>query len=315
MKKILTLLLGIILFLGCTKDDKSEAVPAPPENLTGEVISTTAINLTWTDRSTNETGFKIERKLEGGTFEVIGTTATNIATFSDKGLTQSTNYIYRVYSYNEGGKSPVYSNDLTLTTYSTIPSVTIGTQTWTTKNLDVATYSDGTLIPQVTDPYAWASLTTGAWCYYNNTTANGTTYGKLYNWYAVAGIHDTDPNTPNKKLAPTGYHIPSDAEWTTLTTYLGGESVAGGKMKARGTSLWVSPNQDATNTSDFTGLPGGSRSGKGPFNGIGDDGFCWSSSEDSTTFAWCRVLYYGSGSAYRGSGNKWNGFSVRCLSD
>jgi uncharacterized protein (TIGR02145 family) len=312
MKKILTLLLGIILFLGCTKDDKSEAVPAPPENLTGEVISTTAINLTWTDRSTNETGFKIERKLVGGTFEVIGTTATNIATFSDKGLTQSTNYIYRVYSYNEGGKSPVYSNELILTTSSVI----IGTQTWTTKNLDVTTYSDGTLIPEVKDPTAWANLTTGAWCYYNNDSANGTTYGKLYNWYAVAGIHDTDPNTPNKKLAPTGYHIPSDAEWTTLTTYLGGESIAGGKMKATGTSLWKAPNTEATNSNGFTGLPGGYRYDYGgTFKNIGGLGFWWSSSENSTTNAWYRVLNYGSGGAGRYSRNKGECFSVRCLRD
>jgi len=102
------------------------------------------------------------------------------------------------------------------------PLVTIGTQTWTSKNLDVATYSDGTVIPQVTDQTAWANLTTGAWCYYNNDAANGTTYGKLYNWCAVAGIHDTDPDTLNKKLAPTGWHVPTDDEWTTLTTELGG---------------------------------------------------------------------------------------------
>ena len=318
MKKTLTLILVILLIYSCstTSDGNTAittAVPAPPENLTGEVISTTGINLIWTDRSTNETGFKIERKLEGGTFEVIGTTATNIATFSDTGLTQSTNYIYRVYSYNEGGKSPVYSNELTLTTYSTIPSVNIGSQTWTNKNLDVATYSDGTVIPQVTDPTAWANLTTGAWCYYNNTTANGTTYGKLYNWYAVAGIHDTDSNTPNKKLAPTGYHIPSDAEWTTLTDYLGGKSVAGGKMKA--TTLWNSLNQYATNSSGFTGLPGGSRSSSGTFDGIGYGGDWWSSSEYNTSDAWYRGLSYSFGNAWRDDYGKPNGFSVRCLRD
>ena len=313
MKKTLTLLLGIILFSGCTKDDKSEAVPAPPENLTGEVISTTAINLTWTDRSTNETGFKIERKLVGGTFEVIGTTATNIATFSNTGLTPATTYIYRVYSYNAAGKSPVYSNELTLTI--NIPSITIGIQTWTTQNLDVATYSDGTPIPQVNDPAVWDKLTTGAWCYYNNDPANGATYGKLYNWYAVAGIHDTDPNTPNKKLAPTGYHIPSDAEWTTLTTYLGGESVAGGKMKAIGTTLWWSPNTDATNSSGFTGLPGGYRGSIGSFNYFGSNGNWWSSLEVNTTNAWTRILDYGSGDAISYDLNKKTGFSVRCVRD
>ena len=110
--------------------------------------------------------------------------------------------------------------------------VTIGTQVWATVNLDVTTYSDGTAIPEVTNATAWAGLTTGAWCYYNNITANGTTYGKLYNWYAVAGIWDEASKTDatlRKKLAPTGWHVPTDAEWTTLTTFLGGETVAGGK--------------------------------------------------------------------------------------
>ena len=317
MKKILTLLLGINLLTGCTKEDKAEVVPAPPENLTGEVISTTAINLTWTDRSTNETGFKIERKLVGGTFELVGTTVTDIATFNDMGLTPSTTYIYRVYSNNEGGKSPVYSNELTLTiTASKFPSITIGTQTWKTKNLDVATYSDGTPIPQVTDPTQWTNLTTGAWCYYNNDSVNGATYGKLYNWYAVAGIHDTDPNTPNKKLAPTGYHIPSDAEWTTLTEYLGGQDVAGGKMKEEGTIHWTSPNTDATNSSGFTGLPGGYRNYYlGSFDTIGNRCYWWSSLEANTSFALGRVLHFNGGNATSFGYYKEDGFSVRCLRD
>jgi uncharacterized protein (TIGR02145 family) len=194
-------------------------------------------------------------------------------------------------------------------------TVIIGTQNWTTKNLDVATYSDGTVIPEVTDPTAWANLTTGAWCYYNNDSATGTTYGKLYNWYAAAGIHDNDPNTPNKKLAPTGYHVPSDAEWTTLIDYLGGESVAGDKMKATGTSLWNTPNTGATNSSGFTGLPGGFRDYVGTFNNIGDYGYWWSSSEDYTSIAWFRYLNYNDGTAYRNYYNKYFGFSVRCLRD
>ena len=195
-------------------------------------------------------------------------------------------------------------------------SIKIGTQTWTTKNLDIATYSDGTPIPQVTDPKEWYSLTTGAWCYYNNDPANGTTYGKLYNWYAVAGIHDTDPNTPNKKLAPTGYHIPSEVEWTTLTTFLEGEAVAGGKMKAKGTSLWITPNTEAINSSGFTGLPGGYRGGgSGAFNDVGYYGNWWSYSEYNTNFAWRRALDYSNGNVFRNDTNKTRGFSVRCIKD
>ena len=193
-------------------------------------------------------------------------------------------------------------------------SIKIGTQTWTTKNLDIATYSDGTPIPQVTATTAWSKITTGAWCYYNNDSANETTYGKLYNWYAVAGIHDNDPNTPNKKLAPTGWHVPSDAEWTTLTTYLGGESLAGGKMKEAGTTHWASPNTDATNSSKFTGLPGGYRDGGGTFIGIGNYGNWWSSSESDSTSLWF-LLYYNYGIADRDYIGKRGGFSVRCIKD
>jgi uncharacterized protein (TIGR02145 family) len=196
-----------------------------------------------------------------------------------------------------------------------LPNVTIGTQIWSSTNLDVTTYRDGTPIPQVTDPTAWAGLTTGAWCYYNNTTANGITYGKLYNWYAVAGIHDTDPSTPNKILAPQGWHVPSDAEWTTLTDFLGGGQVAGGKMKSTGTSLWSSPNTAATNESGFSGLPGGYRYGDGTFYSIGLIGFWWSSSEYNTTGAWSRKLRYADGDANWGLDNKGGGFSVRCLRD
>ena len=101
--------------------------------------------------------------------------------------------------------------------------VTIGTQTWTSKNLNVTKYRNGDAIPQVQDKNAWAKLKTGAWCYYENNTANGTTYGKLYNWFAV---NDT------RGLAPKGYHIPTDAEWTILTDYLGGDTIAGTKMKS-----------------------------------------------------------------------------------
>jgi uncharacterized protein (TIGR02145 family) len=206
---------------------------------------------------------------------------------------------------------------------ASLPSVTIGTQVWQSSNLDVATYSDGTLIPQVTDPTAWANLTSGAWCYYNNDPANGAIYGKLYNWYAVAGIYDAaslDNPTLRKQLAPQGWHVPTDAEWATLTTFLGGESVAGGKMKAIGTSLWQSPNTDATNSSGFAGLPGGCRNFIGlyngtPFNYLGNFGYCWSSIEDVTSLAWSYYLHYTSSYVGKTNSHKKNGFSVRCLRD
>ncbi len=194
-----------------------------------------------------------------------------------------------------------------------LPNVTIGTQMWSSTNLDVTTYRDGTPIPQVTDPVEWFSLTTGAWCYYNNNPDSP--YGKLYNWYAVAGIHDADPNTPNKILAPSGWHVPSDEEWTTLTTFLGGNTVAGGKMKSAGTIFWSSPNTYANNSSGFAGLPGGYRNDDGPFAGTIIYGMFWSSSELSESTAWYRSLYYTSGAITRDYFSKKYGFSVRCIRD
>ena len=196
-----------------------------------------------------------------------------------------------------------------------VNDVVIGTQTWTSCNLDVETYRNGDPIPQVQDPTAWSNLTTGAWCYYENNTEYGPVFGKLYNWYAV-----NDP----RGLAPVGYHIPTDAEWTVLTNYLGGETVAGGKMKLEGVSrrecvlpynakLWTSPNTGSTNTSLFTGLPGGYRNNNGNYNNIGDVGNWWSSTESTTSHAWNRDLDYQYEDAYRGNYNKRFGFSVRLI--
>ena len=206
-------------------------------------------------------------------------------------------------------------------------SVTNCGLTFTNQNLNVSKYTDGTPIPQVTDPTQWANLTTGAWCYYNNTIANGTTYGKLYNWYAVAGIYDaaslTNPAL-RKKLAPNGWHIPSDSEWSSFINCLdpnadGGNifpNAAGGKMKSTGTSLWQSPNTDATNASGFTGLSGGWRVNNGVFLFIGLRGYWWSISEEvSLVGAWFCGLNYDNGSVNSYNGEKWLGFSVRCVRD
>jgi uncharacterized protein (TIGR02145 family) len=198
------------------------------------------------------------------------------------------------------------------------PFVNIGTQIWTSKNLDIATYRDGTPIPQVTDPNQWANLTTGAWCYYDNDPANGEVYGKLYNWYAVAGIYDAaslNDTTLRKQFAPTGWHVPSDTEWSTLNTFLGGDSVAGGKMKETDVTHWLSPNADATNSSNFTALPGGCRYSNGSFDFFGSNGYWWSTSEDGIANAWSRVLRYYNGNADGYNYEKLHGFSVRFIKD
>ena len=185
--------------------------------------------------------------------------------------------------------------------------ILIGTQRWTNCNLDVTTYSNGDPIPEVTDPTAWAALTTGAWCYYNNDPLNGPTYGKLYNWYAV-----NDP----RGLAPIGYHVPTNTEWTVLTDYLGGTLVAGGKMKEAGLCHWGEPNTDATNSSGFTALPGGFRlHTDGSFNNIGFYGLYWSSTEFNTSFSWLRNLNYNSPQSTVEYASKAYGVSVRLIED
>ena len=192
-------------------------------------------------------------------------------------------------------------------------TVYIGTQQWIGENLKVSKYNDGTEIPNVTGNTQWGKLTTGSWAYYNNSDSLGKIYGKLYNWYAVS------PTTNgNKNVCPTGWHVPTDAEWTVLTDYLGGSSVAGGKLKEVGTSNWHSLNTDATNTTLFSALPGGLRYGSGGYcYGVGDFGYWWSSSEYDMTNAWIRDLKGSNGIITRSLGDKGkrSGYSVRCLKD
>ena len=186
-----------------------------------------------------------------------------------------------------------------------IKSVIIGNQTWMKENLDVTTYSNGDKIPQVTNPAAWGALTTGAWCYYDNDPANGAIYGKLYNWYAV-----NDP----RGLAPKGWHIPTDAEWSTLGKFLGGNEFAGGKMKTTGTTLWKDINRSATNESGFSGLPGGFRGRLGGFGELGRYGNWWTATQFNLNSAIYRHLDYDNGSLTEiNSSDKEDGYSVRCI--
>lgn len=187
-------------------------------------------------------------------------------------------------------------------------SVTICGQVWMNKNLDVATYRNGDPIPKVTNGAEWAALTTGAYCYYNNDSATyAAVYGKLYNWYAV-----NDP----RGLAPEGWHVPSNVEWTALGTCLGGDFVAGGPLKETGTAHWIAPNTGATNLTGFTCLPGGFRLPFGPpFFDIGRGASFWSSTESESWGAWGRVIYYWGGVLGTVNVNKLYGYSVRCVKD
>lgn len=191
-------------------------------------------------------------------------------------------------------------------------TITIGTQTWMAENLRSTKFRDGTVIPNIC--YGeWNIHETGVYCSYNNTTDAVfiATYGRLYNWYTVTNSHN---------IAPEGWHVPNDAEWTTLITQLGGEKAAGGKMKETGTTHWVTPNTGATNESGFTGLPGGLRGSGGPepfFNFIGACGYYWSSTEPGPDFFvgdYCH-LSCDNASVYRYNDNKAIGLAVRLVKD
>ncbi|MBK8503768.1 MAG: fibrobacter succinogenes major paralogous domain-containing protein [Saprospiraceae bacterium] len=127
-------------------------------------------------------------------------------------------------------------------------TIKIGTQEWMAENLRTTRYTNGEMISKVNNSTTWPNANYGAWCWYDTSSTYELPYGKLYNWYAV---------NDGRGLCPTGWHEPTDAEWTTLTDFLGGLSLAGGPMKAAGTAHWKTPNTGATNASGFSGLPGG----------------------------------------------------------
>ena len=262
---------------------------------------------------------------------IIGIFTSNLS-----GLIPGTKYYARAYATNSVGTA--YGNEISFITLSysyvqgsvvndidgnSYPTIitNCNNQVWMQKNLNVTKYRNGDSIPQVTDPTQWANLTTGAWCYYQNNSVNGITYGKLYNWYAV-----NDP----RGLAPTGYHIPSSSEWTNLTECLNGAINAGYFMKEKGNLHWQSITYQvgtglyavktmSDNRSGFTGLPGGYRVHYGAFfglNAFGDYGQWWSK-EKNTNLVASFGLRYDSGQASISSsgGVKAMGFSVRCLKD
>jgi uncharacterized protein (TIGR02145 family) len=187
-------------------------------------------------------------------------------------------------------------------------TVTIGKQEWMVENLKVTKYNDGTTIPLVTIGTAWENMTTSGYCWYNNDEVTyKKTSGALYNWYAV----NTD------KLCPSGWHVPNDAEWTTMINYLGGKNIAGGKLKDVDSTLWSEPNTGATNESGFSAIPGGYRYGVvgGMFLGFGYTGYWWSSSELSSFEAWSYYLHNSITDVVRIQNGKKYGYSIRCIRD
>jgi uncharacterized protein (TIGR02145 family) len=287
------------------------------------ITSTDAIangNVTNQGGSTvTESGFQISTlpSLASGNGFIAG---SGIGSFTRtiSSLLPNTTYYIRAYAINSYGIA--YSSIISFTT-SIAPTtvtdidgniyhtVTIGSQVWMVENLKVSKYRDGTTIPNITDNIQWTNLTTGAYCHYKNDASYNTTLGKLYNWYAV--------NTG--KLAPTGWHVPTQAEIQTLANYLGGTwnssvnnyTVVGGKMKST-SSLWNAPNTGATNSSGFTGLPSNVRN-NGTFNPSGYDGNYWTSTAHNATYSYFFGLSSGADGLSLYYWPKETGYAVRCI--
>ncbi len=322
MMALLTFFFLLVIF-SCEKNS-TESSANVPEVTTAEVsaitdttaqcggtitsdggATVTARGVCW---STDQTPKVSDNKTTNGTG--AGSFTSNIT-----GLTAETTYYVRAYATNSAGTG--YGSAMSFTTIkptgtvtdidgNTYQTVKIGDQWWMAENLKVTHYRNGDPIPNVTGDTEWKYLTTGAYCNYDNDANNATTYGRLYNWYAV---------NDSRNIAPTGWHVPSDAEWQTLLNYLGGSSTAGGKLKETGTSHWNSPNTGATNESGFSALPGGCRVRNGGYTNMGDYANFWSSTECSSASGWPRALSYGSSGVRRQYPDGQVGFSIRCMRD
>lgn len=232
------------------------------------------------------------------------------------GLAENTIYYARAYATNSVGTG--YGSTVSFTTKGTVVdidgniylTIPIGTQVWMAENLKVTHYRNGDPIPNVTNGQTWSGLSSGAYCAYNNSSGNIDTYGLLYNWHAVSD---------NRNIAPDGWHVPTDGDWQTLITYLGGQATAGGKLKETGTAHWSTPNTGATNSSGFLALPAGRRVdfpvGIDGFTGLEAIAGFWSSSYPDDFYGWSRILYYDSEGAVRDNRPRFEGLSVRCVKD
>ena len=326
---IISSLLVLFLLLRCKKIDPERVVKVITGSVTDISYNSCSVDGTILDISKNgidQYGFcwavtenpTIENdKTQLGSKNSTGSFSDNIT-----GLSINTTYYTKAYAINTQGTA--YGSQISFTTNTDGQSgtvtdidgniyntVTIGTQVWMTENLKTTKYCDGTVIQLVTDNKAWSNLTTYGYCWFNNNKDTyKATYGALYNGY----VTDAASNG-GKNVCPTGWHVPSDAEWTILTDYLGGESVAGLKLKETGSTHWSSLDTRANNKTGFTALPGGYRINNGLFSGLGDYCYLWSSTKSSTMNVWYRLMVYNYIIVYRYSSIKLSGFSVRCLQD
>ncbi|MDA8848094.1 fibrobacter succinogenes major paralogous domain-containing protein, partial [Flavobacteriaceae bacterium] len=319
MKRLI--LLSALLIFACSSDDEGNPCVYEP-TLTTEA----ATDITETSATLNgvisivsencdvpnntEQGFVYSTEIQPTLADIqVNVNGTNIST-TVEGLTPNTTYYVRSFLTNTIGD--FYGDEIDFMTAEAslvncdgnpIPSIVYGTQEWTVENACHTAYRDGMSIPEVTDDAQWEALTTGAWAYYNNDP----TKHRLYNWYAVAGIHDNDPNTPDKEFAPEGWHVPTDTEWTALENHLiasgfnydgttTGNKIAKAMASITGWSNSSDPgdvgnDQSSNNSSSFNAFPEGSR-WNGSFYSEGIYAFFWSSTENDLNSAWYRDVNF-----------------------
>lgn len=327
------LIIVLLTFLSSCKKDDTVSNPPPtinvpvvttsmPDSVTlttficGGIITSdggaevTSRGICW---STSQNPSMTDNKTESGS-------GTGVFTIEITGLTAHTTYYARAFATNDSGTG--YGTTVALTTTpgtvtdidgNVYNTVTIGGQVWMCQDLKATHFRNGDSIPNVKDSNAWSSLKTSGYCDYNNDPNNSTVYGRLYNWYAAGD---------NRNIAPFGCHVPSDAEWETLCSYLGTatnggtQENLGGKLKETGTSHWKAPNSGATNSSGFTALPSGGRDDRGTFSTLGTWVSYWTSTPFDADSSWRYIVGYnwnGVGRAHDFSDTY--GFSVRCVKD
>lgn len=335
MKRLILFSLIIFFLAACDKDPIPSLAPNITTENVGNVEFTTAeVNLSIADISNStDIGFLYSISSTDLTFsnaqkEVIQNFISGNNSVYLKGLTAGTNYYYKAYATN--GVDYIYGDMKTFTTGgvqdidgNVYKTVTIGNQVWMAENLKTTKYSNGQSIPNVIDTTSWSNLSTGAWCNYNNDASNGAYYGKLYNWYAISD---------NRNIAPIGWHVPTDAEWTTLENYLiangynyDGTTTDNKITKAlAATTDWITYSDvgvignDLTknNKSGFSALPAGMI--------FWSDGVFWNL--DNIAYWWTATLYDSANAWMRGMGSndsemarfhyaRNNGLSVRCVKD
>lgn len=323
MKRILlsfvVISISFFLITNCDKKKESVVVPAIVTEPIEEVSYTSAIsggNITF-----NGGGEITSAGLCWGTSpnptiydnKVSNDNYNTNYTSNLSGLKANTTYYIRAYATNSAGTA--YGNELSFKTKGTATDidgniynvVSIGDQVWMVENLKVSRYNDGEPILMITENFVWEFSSSPAYCWYNNDVSNKDSYGAMYNWHAVN----------SHKLCPQGWHVPTNEEWETLTTYLGGLTSSAAKLKESGYAHWIGSNSDATNESKFTALPGGYRSyHNGAFFRLGENATFWSSTSNNEVEAWSRAITnYDITSVQIISNHKSYGISVRCILD